>query len=69
MDDYYKKALDLAHDQDTLKGLRTSLRNQLLSSPLCDSQTYIKEVELIYRNLWREWCKDTPLPPSRGEFN
>src|SRR5262249_38849822 len=54
--EYLSKAVGLARDLGKLRELRTQLRERLRDSPLCDGQTFTKELENIYRALWKRWC-------------
>jgi protein O-GlcNAc transferase len=36
--------------------LRTSLRQRVAKSPLCDGSGMAREVEAIYRQIWHRWC-------------
>jgi len=28
------------------------------ASPLCDAQSFCREIESAYRDMWRRWCAD-----------
>lgn len=54
-------ALQLASDIPALGELRTSLRELMAKSPLCDGTNFARHVESTYRNMWRRYCKgDVP---------
>ena len=36
---------------------RSTLRRQLLASPLCDARLFAKRMEYVYRQAWQEWSK------------
>ena len=36
--------------------LRAGLRQQMLASPLMNAARFAKNVDLIYRRIWQEWC-------------
>ncbi|MBF0381093.1 MAG: tetratricopeptide repeat protein [Magnetococcales bacterium] len=57
-DDYIEKAVHFANDIEHLKTLRHQLRERFDKSVLGNSELYTKEVETIYRNLWKKWCKE-----------
>lgn len=60
-DEYVQLALDLASDIPALSKLRTSLRELMLKSPVCDGAKFTRGLELKYRDLWRRYCKgDVP---------
>ena len=46
----------LAADLDRLAELRRSMRQRMQSSPLMDAKSFARDVEEIYRELWRRWC-------------
>lgn len=58
-DMYMQIASGLASDIATLDGLRTELRGRLTNSTLVDSGRLAKEIESVYRQMWRVWC-NTP---------
>ena len=53
---YVECARDLARDPTRLGTLRTTLRERITTSPLCDAPTYAGTVETAYRDMWRKWC-------------
>jgi len=57
-DDYVKIAVDLARDLPRLATLRASLREKLLSSPLCDGQRFAENFGTLLRSAWRRWCEE-----------
>ncbi|KAK9291179.1 hypothetical protein L1049_009367 [Liquidambar formosana] len=60
-DDYVQLALNLASDVTALSNLRTSLRDLMLKSPVCDGPNFALGLELTYRNMWHRYCKgDVP---------
>jgi predicted O-linked N-acetylglucosamine transferase (SPINDLY family) len=58
IDDYVRMAVDLARDVPRLTALKTSLRERMLASPLCDGKAYTRGLEDGYRTMWRRWCAD-----------
>lgn len=56
LDDYVAKAAAFAADRAGLAGLRQGLRQQLLTSPLCDAQRFARDLEEAFRGMWRRWC-------------
>ena len=52
---FVKIAVELALDRPRLAQLRSSLRQRMARSPLMDTKRYARDVELVYRGLWREW--------------
>lgn len=58
-DDYVEIALRLARDGETRWRLRQSLRRRLIASPLCDGRRRARQMERLYRAVWRRWCART----------
>ena len=56
-EEYVRIAAGLAGDLRRLSGLRAGLRARVVNSPLCDGKARARQVERIYRALWRRWCK------------
>jgi protein O-GlcNAc transferase len=63
-DEYVAIACALAHDPAELARRRAGLRAQLLASPLCDHAGVTRELEELYRRLWREWCVTASRRPA-----
>ncbi len=55
---YLKMAAELVQDRDRLTTLRHTLRDQLAASPICDAQNQTKEIEGVYRRIWKTWCHE-----------
>ncbi len=55
-EDYVERAVALARNTEHLAGLRWQLRPRMLASPLCDAQTFARDIEAAYRDMWRRWC-------------
>jgi protein O-GlcNAc transferase len=53
---YVEMAVSKAKDQHALSELRGRLRGIFTSSVLGDQATFVRSVELEYRQLWQEWC-------------
>ncbi len=53
---YIDRACTLANNQELLSEQRMSLRNQLISSPLCDEPGFCQKLESLYRTMWQDWC-------------
>ena len=49
--EYIDKAIAFANDLDKLARLRSQLREQVLSSPLCDAIAHAQNLERIYKEL------------------
>lgn len=60
-DEYVQMAVQLASDVTALSNLRSSLRNLMATSPLCDGPNFIAGLEAAYRGMWHRYCKgDVP---------
>ncbi|XVE61445.1 hypothetical protein DITRI_Ditri06bG0040600 [Diplodiscus trichospermus] len=66
-DEYVQLALNLASDVTALQKLRTSLRDLMSKSPVCDGQNFTSGLEATYRNMWRRYCKELPTKTSEAE--
>lgn len=54
--DYVDKAINAAKRLDELAILRAGLRERLHASPCRNPLTITRNVESIYRTIWRRWC-------------
>lgn len=72
-DEYVERAVQLNTQRAELAEVRGLLRDMMCSSSLCDSLSYTRAVEDVYRACWRQWCAEqtahdtarpvvTPLP-------
>lgn len=55
-DEYVRMAAELARDHVRLRGLRSSLRQRMLASPLADAEGFTRDLEASYREMWKRWC-------------
>jgi predicted O-linked N-acetylglucosamine transferase (SPINDLY family) len=70
-DQYRATAVALARDLPRLAQLRATLRPQMQASILMDAPGFTRDLESVYRTIWRRWCQ-TPtgadptgcLPPA-----
>lgn len=53
---YVDAVTGLVRDPVVLSQLRAALRGRLAASPLCDGRRRTRQVERLYRGLWRRWC-------------
>ncbi|MCH8219652.1 MAG: hypothetical protein IH892_23110, partial [Planctomycetes bacterium] len=60
--EYVAKALQSGQDLDTLAALRGSLRERLITSPLCDPTRLARDLEQAFRMMWRRWCRESVSP-------
>lgn len=55
-DDYVRRAVQFASQRDTIIQLRGSLRERMRASPLMQEARFARDLEHLYRTLWRRWC-------------
>ena len=56
-EDYARVAGELAGNKAMLAGIRGSLRERLQRSPLMDEQRFVRDLEAVYRDMWRRWLR------------
>src|SRR5262249_46069226 len=59
-DEYVDLAVSLASDLPRLAGLRSSLRDRMAASPMCDGKRLAENLINVVRDVWREWCQKGP---------
>lgn len=59
IEDYQTKAIELARDANRLGELRSSLRERMRNSPICDARGFVDEIEASYQTIWKHWCEQT----------
>lgn len=59
-DDYVAICRRLADDPAGLATLRAELRGRILASPLCDGRRRARQLERLYRAMWRRWRHAAP---------
>jgi predicted O-linked N-acetylglucosamine transferase (SPINDLY family) len=50
-------AAQLTGDLPRLEDLRRTMRRRMLQSPLMDASRFARNVESVYRQIWRRWCR------------
>jgi protein O-GlcNAc transferase len=60
-DEYVRIAIELASDVTALQELRMSLRELMMTSPVCDGENFTRGLEAAYRNMWLRYC-DGDMP-------
>jgi len=55
-EEYVRIGVALAGDVGRLESLRRSLRERMGGSALMDGQGFARDVEGVYREMWRGWC-------------
>jgi predicted O-linked N-acetylglucosamine transferase (SPINDLY family) len=53
---YVGLAAGLAGDEGRRAELRRTLRGRIAASPLCDGPARARQLERLYRALWKRWC-------------
>jgi predicted O-linked N-acetylglucosamine transferase (SPINDLY family) len=56
VDEYVEIAVALANNLSRLSALRTSLRERMATSPLCDGPRFARNFASVIREAWRDWC-------------
>jgi protein O-GlcNAc transferase len=55
-EDYVSRAVDFARNRQMLSSLRVTLRARLQASPLMDEERFTRDLENLYRQMWRTYC-------------
>ncbi len=55
-DEYISKATELANRQGDLIGLRSTMRQRMVSGGLLDGQSLSSSVHSAFREMWQTWC-------------
>ncbi|WP_193171731.1 tetratricopeptide repeat protein [Nisaea nitritireducens] len=58
VEDYVRIACEIASDPLALPELRSSLRRDLLSSPVMDGASFARDFEAACRDMWVKWCSE-----------
>ncbi len=56
-DKYVAKAMALAADYQALAQLRSSMRQKMKDSALCDAKGFAQKAEAAYRKMWHRWIE------------
>jgi predicted O-linked N-acetylglucosamine transferase (SPINDLY family) len=56
VEQYVRIAAELAGDLSRLGEIRSTLRERVRGSPVCDVRQFARDVEGAYRDMWRRWC-------------
>jgi predicted O-linked N-acetylglucosamine transferase (SPINDLY family) len=59
-EEYSHVAMALAADQSRRAELREQLRKRMTASRLLDGKAFTRDLEVAYRDLWRQWCEWQP---------
>ena len=60
-DDYVGLAVAYAADHEKLAVLRSTLRPQVLASPMFDAPRFARHFEAGLRGMWKAWCADEAM--------
>ena len=60
LDDYKRKALELARDPARLAGLRQRLREGFGRAPLFDTPRFVRNLECAYEQMWQRHLEGLP---------
>jgi predicted O-linked N-acetylglucosamine transferase (SPINDLY family) len=63
-EDYVRIAAELACDTARLEQLRRTLRARVAASPLGDAKTFTRNLEAVYRDMWRSFCATPQTGPG-----
>jgi predicted O-linked N-acetylglucosamine transferase (SPINDLY family) len=63
-DEYVKVATALAENVEHLGEVRGSLGDRMKRSPLMDGPRFARNVESIYRDVWRRYCAGVQRDPA-----
>jgi len=58
VEDYVDIARRLANDIPRLTAIRSRLRQDMMASPLGDAPRFARDLEAVFRIMWRRWCAD-----------
>jgi protein O-GlcNAc transferase len=64
-EDYVRLAVEFSGNQAMLAGIRRSLREMVQRSPLMDERQFVRDLEALYRDMWRWWCMSDERARSR----
>ncbi|MFH1045183.1 MAG: glycosyltransferase [Pseudomonadota bacterium] len=54
---YLRIAGELASERERLSQLRLGMRERMRASPLMDAKRFTRDLEALYRGVWRNWCE------------
>jgi predicted O-linked N-acetylglucosamine transferase (SPINDLY family) len=61
-DEYIEITVKLAHDSNHLAQVRSGLRRQMQESCLMDETGFTRDLEQVYREMFRAWAVAAPRP-------
>jgi protein O-GlcNAc transferase len=57
-EEYAALAVSLSNDLPRLTALRSTMRQRMLASPLCDGPRFAGNLENAFRHMWQRWCAE-----------
>ena len=54
-EEYISRGIQLSSNIAQLTGLRSSMRQFMQNSPICDAASFARDVETAYRKMWKNW--------------
>ena len=66
-EDYIRIARLFADDLSQLAEIRAGLRDRIRTSPLIDEVGFTRNLEKLYRDIWRKWCNKTSESTIQAE--
>lgn len=55
-EEYVRRAVEFSRDTEMLAAMRASLRARMQASPLMDEAGFTRDLENLYRRMWRSYC-------------
>ena len=57
-EEYIKKAIEMATNRAQLMVIKSTLRQRMQNSPLCDHVGFARKFEIGLREMWKSWCEE-----------
>ncbi len=67
-DGYVDLAAGLAGNHFRLARVRSTMRDDMAASPLCDAESFTRDLEARYREIWRRWCDGRARQPTEQQI-
>jgi predicted O-linked N-acetylglucosamine transferase (SPINDLY family) len=68
-EEYVAKACALAQNLEALVDMRSSMRQRMAASTLCNAKTFAHSVETAYRKMWHRWCRTKGVDVPDEQFD
>jgi len=69
LEQYLEIAVSLAASPERCVSIRSSLREKMKNSPLCDGEIFTKGLEKLFSDAWSHFLKNRQLPISEEQHN